>query len=61
MSSESAEPAGIAAALAAAPSVPSGLTGKVMWAILGVVLAVTAGCVGPVWLLPKAAQAEEHQ
>jgi hypothetical protein len=32
-----------------------------MWAILGVVLAVTAGCVGPVWLLPKAAQAEEHQ
>ncbi|MEV2233871.1 hypothetical protein AB0H69_35550 [Streptomyces phaeochromogenes] len=61
MSSESAQPAGITAALAAAPSAPSGLTRKTMWAILGVALAATAGCAGPVWLLPKAAQAEERQ
>ncbi|MFG2350238.1 hypothetical protein [Streptomyces phaeochromogenes] len=61
MSSESAQLAHIAAALAAAPSAPFGLTRKTMWAILGVVLAVTGGCVGLVWLLPEAAQAEERQ
>ncbi|MFD3376641.1 MULTISPECIES: hypothetical protein [unclassified Streptomyces] len=57
MSSESAQPADMAAVPAAAWSAPSDLTRKTMWAILGVVLAVTAGRVAPEWLLPKAAQA----